>query len=372
MVRDSAGIQIVENGPIKELLPAFLISPTPRLDLGGAKDSPDHELDPRAPFLRAARLSDGGFVVSDWSAVKVFDANGRYVSTIGRAGDGPGEFRQLRAVCVAPGDTIVAIGYGAPRVSVFDRNGNHVRTFNVKDGYLEGSGCFEDGSLLIHSHARPNPESALPPENAEAFDRVNTVRLLAPDGSVLGVVGDFPAESGSLFFQTIANTVPHKDLVYVGNGQRPEIRVYTRTGVPVRIIRWQQTLIPVTDELLKERVMGSVPRGSPSSVGERRLEFARGRPQPATVPAYFEIQVDDAGRIWVEDHPIEGPAPWRWTVLDSTGRALGRVSLPAVPGARGIRLESVSDHEVQLVWRDEENGFAHLTFHAFGPAEGGK
>lgn len=371
-VRDSAGIRIVENGPIRELPPAFLISPAPRLDLGGARDTPDEELDPRAPFLRAARLSDGGFAVSDWSAVKVFDANGRYLSTIGRPGDGPGEFRQLGAVCAAPGDTIVAIGYGAPRVSVFDRAGTHVRTFHVKDGSVERSGCFADGSLLIHSHARPDPESTLPPEKAAALDRVNTVSLLAPDGSVLGVLGDFPAESGSLFFQAVANTVPHGDRVYVGNGERPEIRVYTKTGALVRIIRWQQTRIPVTDELLKERAMGSVPRGSPSSVVERRIEFARSRPQPATVPAYFEILVDDAGRIWVEDHPIEGPAPWRWTVLDSAGRALGRVSLPAVPGARGIRLESVSRNEAQLVWRDSVNGFAHLTFHAVEPAEGGR
>jgi hypothetical protein len=370
-VRDSAGIQIVENGPIKELPPAFLISPTPRLDLGGAKDSPDHELDPRAPFLRAARLSDGGFAVSDWSTVKVFDANGRYVSTVGRSGDGPGEFRQLRAVCVAPGDTIIALGYAAPRVSVFDREGNHVRTFNVKDGYVEGSGCFEDGSLLIHSHARPNPESVLTPENAKVLDRINTVRLLAPDGSVLGIVGDFPAESGSLIFPTIANRVPYGDLVYVGNGQRPEIRVYTRKGALVRIIRWQQSLIPVTDELLKERVMAREPRGTPSSVGERRLEFFRGMPQPATIAAYFNLKVDDAGRIWVQDHPLNGPAHG-WTVLDSTGRALGRVSLPEIPGARGIEFESASDHEVQLVWRDEENGFAHLTFHELGPVEGGK
>jgi hypothetical protein len=59
-------------------------------------------------------------------------------------------------------------------------------------------------------------------------------------------------------------------------------------------------------------------------MGERRLEFVRMRPQPASIPIYFEIQVDDAGRIWVQDHPIEGPGPWKWTVLDSIGRARNR------------------------------------------------
>jgi hypothetical protein len=366
VVRDSAGVQIVENGPIKELPPAFLISPTPRLDLGGAKKSPDQELDPRAPFLDAARLSDGRYVVSDMSAVKVFDAKGRYVSTIGRSGDGPGEFRQLRAVCVAPGDTIIAIGYGAPRVSVFDREGHFIRTFNVKDGRVEGSGCFEDGSLLIHSPSRPNPASALPPEGAKTLDLINTARRIGSDGRVLGVVGDVPSERPSLYIEQVANTVPHGRLLYVGDGDLPEIRVYAMDGKLARIIRWEQSRIPVTDELLREQVMGHAARGTPQSAIDQRLTRVRAMPQPAAVPAYYRIQVDAAGRIWVEDHPIESAAPRPWTVFDSTGRALGHVLPPKIPGARFSEIPSVGLDEAVVAWRDEENGFAHLTFHALG------
>jgi hypothetical protein len=369
VVRDSAGIQIVENGPVKELPPAFQISPTWRLDLGGAKDSPDEELDPGAPFLNATRLSDGRFVVSDMSAVKVFDANGRYVSTIGRSGDGPGEFRQLRAVCVAPGDTIIALGNGAPRVSAFDRDGNHVRTFNVKDEYVEGSGCFEDGSLLIHSPARPNPQSALPPASGEEIDLINTVTRIGSDGHVLGVVGDFPSGTFNLFIEQVMNTVPHGRLLYVGDGDLPEIRVYTMDGKLLRIIRWEQARIPVTDEVLKEQVVRSAGTGAPQSVIDRRLTRARTMPQPATVPAYFRIQVDAAGRIWVEDHPIESAPPRPWTVFDSAGRGLGRVVAPKISGARSSEIASVSRNEAVVTWRDEENGFAHVTFHALAPVK---
>jgi hypothetical protein len=369
VVRDSAGIQIVENGPVKELPPAFLISPGPRLDLGGAKDSPDQELDPGAPFLNASRLSDGRLVVSDRSVVKVFDANGRYVSTIGRSGDGPGEFRELRAVCVAPGDTIIAIGNGAPRVSVFDRDGNHIRTFNVKDEYVEGSGCFEDGSLLIHSPARPNPESVLPPTSAEALDLINTVRRIGSDGGVLGAVGDVPSGTFSMYIEQVTNTVPHGRLLYVGNGDLPEVHVYTMGGKLVRIVRWEQPRIPVTDEVLKEQVVRSAGLGAPLSVIDQRLTRARTMPQPATVPAYFRIQVDAAGRIWVEDHPIESAPPRPWTVFDSTGRALGRVVAPRISGARSSEIASVGRDEAVLTWRDEENGFAHVSIHALAPVK---
>jgi hypothetical protein len=303
------------------------------------------------------------------SAVKVFDAKGQYVSTIGRAGDGPGEFRQLQAVCVAPGDTIIAIGYGAPRVSVFDREGHFIRTFNVKDGRVEGSGCFEDGSMLIHSPSRPDPASALPSESAKTLDLINTVRRIGSDGTVLGVIGDVPSERPSLYIEQVANTVPYGRLLYVGDGDLPEIRVYTMGGKLVRIVRWQQSQIPVTDEVLKGQVMRSAPRGTPQSAIDQRLARARAMPQPATVPAYFRIQVDAAGRIWVEDHPIESAAPRPWTVFDSTGGALGRVLPPKIPGARFSELPSVGQDEAVVAWRDEENGFAHLTFHALGPAE---
>ena len=160
-----------------------------------------------------------------------------------------------------------------------------------------------------------------------------------------------------------------KPLVKIGDGDLPEIRVYAMNGKLVRIVRWEQSRIPVTDELLKEQVMGHVGQGAPQSVIDRLLTRARTVPQPAMVPAYFRIQVDAAGRIWVEDHPIESPPPRPWTVFDSTGRALGRVLPPKISGVRFSEIPSVGRDEAVVAWRDEENGFAHLTFHALKPAE---
>jgi hypothetical protein len=369
VVRDSAGIQIVENGRIKELPAAFVIAPTPRLDLGGAKDSPEKELDPRSPFLNVSRLSDGRLAVSDMSSVKVFDAGGQYLSTIGRPGNGPGEFSQLRSICIAPGDTIIAIADGAPGVNVFDSRGELVRTFSVKDAYVEGSGCFADGSLLILSHLRPNPRSTLSPDRAKVLDLVRTASRMGSDGTVLNLIGDLPAESGSFIFYEVANTVPHGDLLYVGNGQFPEIRVYNSKGALVRIIRWDQTRIPITDELLKKQVTRNFSTNAPSSQIEGALSHARATPQPSMVPAYFQIRVDAAGRIWIQDHPIEHAAPFPWTVLDSTGRALGRVIPPTIPGGRVSEIPTIGRDEAVVVWRDEELGFAHVSFHALQPVE---
>jgi hypothetical protein len=179
LVRDSAGVEIVEfPGSLEDLPIAFRISETHRLDLGGSKDGRPEELDASAPFHDAVPLSDGRLVVTDMSGYKVFDAEGRYLFSMGRRGEGPGEFGQARSACVAPGDTIVTIHYTGSRVSVFDPSGEHVRTFRIQDGYPEGSGCFADGSILAISEIRPDP--------ATPGYQVATGPRVAIDGSDLG------------------------------------------------------------------------------------------------------------------------------------------------------------------------------------------
>lgn len=157
--------------------------------------------------------------------------------------------------------------------------------------------------------------------------------------------------------------VPFGDHVFVGDGRRPELMVYRDDGTLARLIRWRQEPIRVTDALLRERIRGSVPANAPEGTVEARLQRARSRPQPPTVPAYFRIEVDDAGRVWVEDHPIASPGPRPWTVFDAAGRALGRVEPPQLPGASVVAIRSIDHDTVVLAWRDEALGFAHLSLH---------
>ncbi len=361
--RDSAGVVIVENGAIDVLPEAFHISTAIVLDLGGMKANADHELNATAPFPDAVRMSDGRFVVVDNYDLKVFDAAGQYLFTIGRRGQGPGEFRQVRGACVAPGDTIIAIHNG-PRFSVFDRNGTHANTFTTGGSHVEASGCVYDGSVLVHSDARPNLASVLPREHGAVLDRLTTVHRLGKDGANLGMVGEFPAESANPFFQTVANTVPHRGHIYVGDGRLPEVRVHRLDGTLTRIIRWSAAPIPVTPELLVQRVRQSIPSDAPAGTFERRMERARTMPRPAIVPVYFRIEIDATGRLWVQDHPIGSTYPWPWTVFDSAGHALGPVSLPRLQGVTRIDIRSIGRDTVLLHWKDEESGFPHLTFHA--------
>jgi hypothetical protein len=55
-------------------------------------------------------LDDGRIVVADGSAneIRVYDARGARLSTLGRTGDGPGEFRGVRGITAFGRDSLLA------------------------------------------------------------------------------------------------------------------------------------------------------------------------------------------------------------------------------------------------------------------------
>src|SRR5687768_2934188 len=67
------------------------------------------------------RTSDGRIVVanSGTSEVRIYDARGVHLRTMGRRGDGPGEFRALLRLGVIRGDTILAYDWRHGRITWF-------------------------------------------------------------------------------------------------------------------------------------------------------------------------------------------------------------------------------------------------------------
>ena len=356
-VRDSAGVRIVEHRTIKNAPIAFTITTTPQIDLGGLKDDPKDELDARNPFASAFRLSDGRYVASDYAWLKIFDAKGKYIRTIGRSGNGPGEFRQLMQICVARGDTLIAFGYGDGRVSVFDSTGRHVRSF-VTGHYTTNGACFEDGTIVVHANRHINPATTMTPERASVLDRIVDLERVHADGSGAGTIGWVFAEMlyGA---QTMENSYAQGRSVYTGDGRTADVRIFSIDGKLTQIIRWNDPLAPLTDDEARRRTADMVRGGSGSGATPPHLDV---------FPAYSHLVADDAGRVWVED-PFSTAAPHGWTLFAADGSLLGRVVPPKIPTMKQGRLELASAHRdyVILRWYDADNGALHVSFHALEP-----
>ena len=91
-VRDSAGIRIVQVDPPEE---EERVVPTHVADL-----LPPDEILPATPWGVATDAASGRTYVGDRFSdrVVVFDGSGAFIGEIGRAGEGPGEFRSPSAL----------------------------------------------------------------------------------------------------------------------------------------------------------------------------------------------------------------------------------------------------------------------------------
>ena len=85
--------------------------------------------------------------------VRLYDENGAYLGSVGRSGEGPGEFRSIASIDLIAGDSVVAFDPDLRRVSVFDDDGVYARSWTFESpgrGIYPGRArAFEDGTVLV-------------------------------------------------------------------------------------------------------------------------------------------------------------------------------------------------------------------------------
>ncbi len=125
-VLDSAGVRIVTYDLTDLTVPTYRVIVEHDLEIGVQDGAPEYSFS-RIPGLAVTR--DGSFVVSDALAqeLRVYDATGTYVRTIGQRGEGPGEFASAPAIVGLAGDTVF----------VFDRRSRRVTSFLMSGDLIE-------------------------------------------------------------------------------------------------------------------------------------------------------------------------------------------------------------------------------------------
>lgn len=341
-VRDSAGIEIVEN-PARGAWAegeGWTVSESHFLDLGalgGEEATQFHDVN------GAVRLSDGRVVVANGGTgeLRFFGPEGEHLLTTGGEGEGPGEFRNLYALERAAGDTLLAYDWRERRVSAFGPDGSFLRAHRLQAvgerfffprpvGWLAGR-TFVGRTGGIYTPASPgglNRDTA-------------TLLLYRPDGSLADTLARLPGSES--FAWTGEGTIrimsrpfgkglhasARGELVAAGTTDRYEVRVYDGRGTLRRIVRKRNELQPVTSDDFETWMEERLSRiEDPDDRRERRRDY-REIPLADRMPAYGSLRVGAGGYLWVQEHDppgTEGPA--RWSVFDPDGRLLGEVTVP--------------------------------------------
>lgn len=361
VVRDSAGVRIVENTrPAWAEGQGWRVAPEPEVDIGVADGDAAYQF---GRVAGALRLADGRVVVADGQAnhLRYFDAGGRHLRTVGRTGGGPGEFQGLIRLLRFAGDTVAAWDYQLARLSLFAPDGTFLRGRSVPAvggrEMPQVEGAFADGSLLV------TPFSLVFGSGTSVKRDTVTLLRYAADSARVDSIGRFPgaqtlsvawtengggATRGPVPFGPNTYRVVRGDLLHVADSERFEVASYKGDGTLRRLVRAAYTPEALTPEEIaryKEEQRAESGESRERQFVERSLAAT---PFPKTKSAFAGMVVDATGATWLRGHSVGSDAPGRWTVFAADGALLGTVELPA-----GLHVVEIGADYVLGTWQDE-------------------
>ena len=324
VVVDSADVVIVTNDPLN----------SDRRCTGGGEpifavgDAAD---DDRYQFYMVrgvARLSDGSVAVADrgTKSVRIFNPMGEYVGSMGREGEGPGEFRDPYLMWALPGDTLW-VGNSRPwHFNVFTAAGEFVRLVRPNPAYANPS---SSGGVLSNGYSvnvrregggddYRTPRDVLVDAHTRDGELIGT--LMALEGRRYGP----PTGPINFVLDPLFEAAPSVDAtgttIAVANGRDPEVRLLDNEFRLRRIIRWHDSDRDVAAAHVNAWREDYVERrgGEEGRNPVTDLMVSEDRPVADHFPALSRIAVGRDGRVWVRRYPKPQESPG-WLVFEADG-----------------------------------------------------
>jgi hypothetical protein len=348
-VRDSAGIQIVENIGAPMWREDETWELTEVLRIGAVEGAPEYEF---GRISGIAVLSDRRIVVADAMAheLRFFSPEGVHELTVGRQGQGPGEFGDgLLYPSVGPGDTLLVYQRNQ-QAHVIAPDGTWIESFSTlpENGHWFGMvlDAPPSGRLISYHVPLQLPEGGL----ADSLDV-----LLERDlhGAILDTVARIPTYMTSLkpgaagsYYPNMVDAVLCENALVIGHNYTYRTVWYGSGGTIERIVDFPSERPPLTeadrsammarwDQLAEEY---NIPP-------DRAAEIKSTVHFEDRYPAYARFTCGPAGTLLMQRfRPLcelreeersqirynlgRPPGAPVWDVFDGEGRYLGVVELP--------------------------------------------
>ncbi|MDE2783518.1 MAG: hypothetical protein OXK77_11225 [Gemmatimonadota bacterium] len=352
MVRDSAGVRIVEYAGVPDPEAPFALTPEPVYRHGGTAGEYSFG------FIGLGRLfADGRAALTDDanSEVVLLTPDGASHSLLAVAGQGPGEVGYVIGMYTLGRDSLVVLDRSNSRYNLFV-NGSLARTESLADlqrntslwpqgidatgGFLAATSSYRSGfeEEWLQGHmARFNLETGV-------IDTVASYDFIPGPGNPARGFGSVAVAAGRFVYT---------------RSDKPEVTWLAAGGMVEQTLRWQAEPEHLTEEHL-EPLEASLREGNrfanpqaPAEVIESmtqedmaRFRADLGQPLPLFRSPFGDVE----GRVWLPTHvpggPREGSPPY--AAISPDGEWLGRVDAPP-----GLRILDVAHGLVLGVLKDD-------------------
>lgn len=288
--------------------------------------------------------------------IRVFDADGNFLRTIGRRGEGPGEFQGAAALLWGPDGHLWVVDPNNARYSVFDTTGAYLTMYRRTSGMhmIPWPGGMDARGYLTDITLDPTGggsafRTALVTYRFEDQDPVpvDTIRPPEYDGDY------FELRSESSFTRASIPFAPRMVWRYDPSGSlwsgltdRYRLIVQDLSGDTTRIIERPFDPLPVSSadrEEALERMNWFTAQGG-------KLDASR---IPRTKPAFQSFFTDPHGYLWVTPTTSKDETGRRFDIFDPDGRYLGSIlndfaSTSYAPVIIGDRFYTVTTDEFEI------------------------
>jgi hypothetical protein len=275
------------------------------------------------------------------AAIKVFSSEGQLIRTIGREGEGPGEFRV--GFIAVRNDHLVLHDPRLARTSVWDTAGNFIRSWHSACCYWSDILIDRNDLIYIPSPSAPKNDAARArgtPYVRWTLEGVAKDTVWVPKGEsekywtvTVGGSGGGKGKVKMAMMTTIPFTPtqihtlhPDGGMVYAWTGNYSVVRSLTGAD-SVRVFGRAWTPEPLTDAQRRAEVESRIKQAG-GDWGEATRNAFKVEDVPAKLPAFLNLRVDPNGRVWVRRFSVADSTRTQFEVFDSTGAYLGPVTVP--------------------------------------------
>ncbi len=305
-IEEKNGVTVVKN-PKEPIHGQDIFSMEEELSIG--------EVEGREEFMfsaiRSIAVDEAGriFVLDrEDPHLRVFDQNGAFLRTIGRKGQGPGEFNFPLSVSITRQNELVVDDMRS-RLAFFSLEGEFKRNLQVATINLLRIDIDSEGNLIgiVIVREEENPRYEL-----RKFD--SELNYLCSFGS-----SPLPDQSGyNPFMGVLISQIDNNDQVIFGFPENYEIKIFDKEGNLKRKIIKDYDPVEVTEEEIKQETESTPP--------ELKVSI------PKYHNAYYWFTADDEGRIFVMTHErVEQGEGFYYDVFDPEGKFIAKIPLEIRP-----------------------------------------
>ena len=299
-------VTVVKN-PKEPLYKTPVLELKEDLSLGGPEAQGDYAFGEIRTFI----VDDAGSLyVLDTkdSHVKVFDKAGKYVRTIGRKGQGPGELELPMTLSFNRTAGELAVHQSSRRMSYFKTDGTFLRHLSLKDMWALRGRVDSRGNIYI--------TEGLIDEKDPRYE----VKKLGPDASVIAMLAKSPAPNAAAKFNPFMAIsyfqLDRSDNLVYGYPLTYEIQFFDPSDHKLFMtITREYDPVAITAEEKAEREK-DVPSGMTVN-----FDFSKYH------SAYYRFFLSDLGHLFVQTWEKTKDGKSIHDIFDAEGRFIGRIAL---------------------------------------------